>query len=1247
MTDLAYPHIAFNDSIVGPAPEIKPWRDGVGVAGTFGRGSEVPNVIGSIQEFASIYGIDSTPGSLFVQQAMANGITNFTICRASAASNPATTKLTFSSGNAAVYPQLGYTVLENSLIPNAERTTGFKLGFNFIGDALPVNSLYSEVTTKKALLDHPTFNGQGRFNFFVTKAVEGNSTSEVLHNTSLSLEVEFLLSSITGYQVALVKKNAANLSSIREFLQPGYSLTTGGTIATGTTTGTAATGTSATLTNPAATWVVNSLKGLTIKLTVGTNAVQTRTIISNTSTELVVSANWTNNPTDGSTYTITRTTEAGTDKLLLASKLIDISNTHYGLLVKADQRHTNTIKGSVRQSTVLQTAGLAKLHVDKLVGGNAPLSPYANPGFLRTLKLLINGKVYTQSANPLLVNDNQEIITLANVDGSSGDIAIGDESYSTSDSFVTTEGGGYVFNELGGKVSIETISNSISGDSTTGYKFSLNEELPALNSDTVVEFLPSVLSTGANQITLQGLLRPEDIVDSSAGYSVSIEGKSYTVLSAAAITQTATPNTIGRVALTVAESVSSTLVGKTAVLLKKTSDYYQVKFPSKAQYVIGYSFDSQSNSSFGSDYYSLNEPYTDGYGEYNLDSYFLLNEVSGGVYRPFYYQEVSNGLVGSTAPSFLTERSFGLEILWGNPDTNILPLETGGQFNVPFAKTSVLVGAETALEEDAYEDGTTLVEVIQDLETAIRTDSIASSLIETITLDEVSFSPSITLTSSHSGEKSNRIAWNLTRYTTGMVSDVYLEGSSDSFETDTYLTDGYDGASFAFRDLYAPDGTLLWKIIALTPGVHGNNLRCTISNQRVNQKYGAFQLDVLDLNTRVNTGETKKSFVVDTSNIDSTTGRSLTFLSGSNVQAYFMPAVKAAAAGKTLDVGDRVYRLTPQRLAPPLQAISSTFNTGLTAFSQQGITALQNFNLAGGSDNNSSLTNATAGKVNGLIKAIEALESYNIAVLALPGISYGDPTYQTVFDAAKASVERSTAESGLRSAIFELPAGISPEKAQLLADELDSERVILVAGRQLMRSRNNQLVPNVGSSGSYAGYDLSRAPHISPAASFGGSLVQAVSSVDTLVKPSYLDKMARAGVEVLVYDANIGGFRFSNGLTTSRNGIKRYRSVTRILDQVKSDLYLYLQWVRSRPNTAALQSEAATACDAYLYSKLRDGWFTRLDNTICNATNNSQKDQAEGRLNIRIRLTPSFPADKILVDTILDLTEDFSLQTAV
>jgi phage tail sheath protein FI len=141
--------------------------------------------------------------------------------------------------------------------------------------------------------------------------------------------------------------------------------------------------------------------------------------------------------------------------------------------------------------------------------------------------------------------------------------------------------------------------------------------------------------------------------------------------------------------------------------------------------------------------------------------------------------------------------------------------------------------------------------------------------------------------------------------------------------------------------------------------------------------------------------------------------------------------------------------------------------------------------------------------------------------------------------------------------------------------------------------------------------------------------------------------MSDAGVEVLLFDANIGGFRFCNGLTTSKQLAKRYRSVVRTLDQVKTDLYLALQWCRSRPNTPQLQSEVASACDTYLYSKLRDGWFSNLQPTICSEANNTVRDQLEGRLNVRIRFTPSFPADTIIVSTIMDISDDFTIQTTI
>jgi hypothetical protein len=405
-------------------------------------------------------------------------------------------------------------------------------------------------------------------------------------------------------------------------------------------------------------------------------------------------------------------------------------------------------------------------------------------------------------------------------------------------------------------------------------------------------------------------------------------------------------------------------------------------------------------------------------------------------------------------------------------------------------------------------------------------------------------------------------------------------------------------------------------------------------------------LEITDTNRSSLTSSMSRNIIVESNNIDIRTGRSLAFPSTSDIQLYFEPARRGAAANKFFTLNERVLKFTPTRLAPPLGNLSSEFQKGLTAITAANLNVLQRFSLQGGTDGTAS--SQPAGLVNGLIKAIHELEAFNIAALALPGINYGDPTYQKVFDTAIETVNRATVESGLRVAIFELPALITPERAQLLADELNNERVVLVAGRQTFTSGNGVIASGVGSSGSYAGFVYAREPHISPAAVVGRGLVQGASSVDTRVTPSYLNGMTIAGVEVMLFDQNMNGFRFLHGLTTTKSRTyRRYFSIMRVIDQIKSDLYLNLQWVRSRPNDSGLRDEVAASCDAYLFSKYRDGWLTRIGSTICSDTNNSIRDQQEGRLNVQIIFTPTFPADKILVDTVVDLTETLTLQTGV
>ncbi len=80
------------------------------------------------------------------------------------------------------------------------------------------------------------------------------------------------------------------------------------TITTGTSTGHGA----ATLTDSNATWTAGQFVGCKIEITSGTGAGQVRTISANTTTQVTVSANWTTQPPNGSTFAILPATMGGT-----------------------------------------------------------------------------------------------------------------------------------------------------------------------------------------------------------------------------------------------------------------------------------------------------------------------------------------------------------------------------------------------------------------------------------------------------------------------------------------------------------------------------------------------------------------------------------------------------------------------------------------------------------------------------------------------------------------------------------------------------------------------------------------------------------------------------------------------------------------------------------------------------------------------------------------------------------------------
>lgn len=1181
------PNITFIDSIVGPPVVTKPWRDRVGVVSSFNRGPDVPVEINDAKTFASVFGLDSSPGSLFVQQAMANGLSNFIVSRASASSNTASTTLSATSGNDNIPPKIGYTLSGSNLIENSERTLGLKFDLNYIGDAIIANPVYSTVKTFR---DYITLNNNvaGRYNFYVTKAVQGNpnlnTSQRLIHapsvgSVALTLEIQSVLLPVEGYFVALIEKTANNYSTLKKFLVPGYCL-------------------------------ININRTATPNLD-----------------------------------------ESDTSDLIICSEPYNYSPTHDALLIKTSRLHSFSVRGVALTNSLnkkkLVVAKIEDVKSETDTNGNYPplgTTPAAgHVARLKNMKLVVGEKEYSQSLDPEHYNSTVSFVNTTSVEIDNQTEVSFEELYSE-----TINDIGYLDTNIG-----------------TAATFNFANDLPFVANSTPVYFIPSVtaFNSTAKTITIRGLYNRDQL--KTIIETASTRSSVYFIINNVKYTPTGTisipsdTTNLDEITITVNESVSVAngngvyiyLKPNTALLDYPYDEKYQISIPKAAHYIMGYRFDSLSGS-VASDEYKIPQSYNDGFTDVQLDGTFLLSEHSGGRYLSFgYFKKPSYEPNDDAFP--LSIESFGIKYWLGDESSTKLALTEHGSFAIPFAKTSLMIGSTTE-GSNSFIKGSELTSILNMLDSSIKGDTIASTLIGEIDLVEfitsgsfIQSTPTIFLTSSYSGEQANRIRYTITRYQTATVEDFKFKNKNWQNNSITdYLSGGYDGASYAYRDLYSTEGTLLWRIRALTPGIHGNKIHCSISKQRSLSKYSSFQILVKDTNSNVIASDSNSQVSVESNNLDYTTGRSLAFPSTSLVQAFFMPVVRALQSNISLDSNNKVFSLPVQRLAPPLERYSSSFSSGETSYAAQGFNVLSSFYLQNGLETSLKAPSKKS-LANGMIKAIKELDSYNLAAIATPGIFYGDVDFQEVFSTVINSTLSSTPESGLRTAVFELPPGVNPDRARLLADELNSDRIVLIAGTQIMRSATGILVPNVGSSGSYLGYDLSRSPNLSPAASFSNTLVQGVTFVDTQANPSYLDKMSASGVEVLMLDSNMNGFRFCNGLTTSRNIAKRYRSVVRTLDQVKTDLYLALQWVRSRPNNSQLQAEVASACDTYLFSKLRDGWFTNLDPTICSSANNTVRDQLEGRLNIRIRFTPTFPADRLFVSTIMDISEDFSIQTSI
>lgn len=680
---------------------------------------------------------------------------------------------------------------------------------------------------------------------------------------------------------------------------------------------------------------------------------------------------------------------------------------------------------------------------------------------------------------------------------------------------------------------------------------------------------------------------------------------------------------------------------------------WEVHLPDADVYTIGYKIVTESGSTVepeaadttyailpGAFYTQLDGT------QVRLDGYFPFFPATQSasyinfqyITRPSAYNFVDPGALGLEDFGNSESSGEGIYFKFGTTtSTDIAGLLLGGEVWIPFAVGSALAGAKTDTNE-AFEKGTNGDKVIDLLRKAIYQSNVVKDVINDIDVT-TTFPYTVTLHSAFSGVEANRIKYQLVRYkTAGEVNDFLIKIDESSYDITEYGTwvnmeQGIEGPTFAQRDFYTIKGERIIRVRATSPGA--TDIYVTLSSPTYNGGAPSFLIEV----KTASDGPVLESAYIRMSSVDTTTGLFNDSSSLRNVSVFFLPTNNQNLSGQALlDSID-----VPARVAPPLAQYSGNYNTGITGISHTGAIALTNVKLLGGQDYNDNdgippLTQQQL-NINRYLGAVKRLASQDVAFIIIAGLPYGSNAYSTVFDEAIRQVKAASPESGLRQLILEAPPNMPANQAYILSSSIDSELVTVVNGSLNIALESGQTALRVGATGFYAGMLASRPPYVSPHASYDARFPAGILSTTQELSPEFKNNLTRGRVDSIHFDRGIGRWKFLNGLTTSSDPTKRYVSVVRIRLQIMSDLQSYLQWILSSPNSRALQSRVETQVNAYMQSKLQEGWFLRVGDIVCNESNNTEADMARGRLYLDISYVPIVPADYAFVT----LTEDYTL----
>jgi len=595
-----------------------------------------------------------------------------------------------------------------------------------------------------------------------------------------------------------------------------------------------------------------------------------------------------------------------------------------------------------------------------------------------------------------------------------------------------------------------------------------------------------------------------------------------------------------------------------------------------------------------------------------------------------------------TGPTLALVANTGISLKIANPNsTPQLDLVPGTNYTIGVIQGSVAIGdtddAAPAFPRPgiAFAPGMSAVEVLQALQDAILRNTALYSLFDRLEVNILDIPFNLTLQSSFAGVEANRIHFTVDRVVSdGSPNDLLLGAAGVLYGAVQSVAGGQDGATAGDRVLFDAAGAPNILIEAISPGAVSNNVRISIIPLPPRQ----FQVEIVDEGSAgYLTPLPSEVYTLSTESIDPQTGLFNASLDSNIVRIFHIPTLRS----RGLPIPNSVLDALPVRLAPPVASVVDLLDPKHP--SHRGAAYLRNFYLRGGTE--PAGYNVNRPEEEDVLAALRDLEQEDVAILMVPGVRLLDSKYDAAVAELGAQVLRATPLNGLRIGVVSTPARLGAAQAALLARYVNNRNLVPVSGYGTLGGTSGLGFNAVAPDGLYAGMLANLAPQVSPADGSSTGPVIGITSVDTDNSPSNLNALTVNHVEVLYYDRALRIFKFLNGVSSSSNPYHRYISITRMEQQIMSDLYASLSWVRSQSHTLDLRKRVADSVDAYLATLRRADRIFSFRPTICDESNNSIEDVTNGRMNVHLTYTPVFPADYIIVEVRRDLSTDLTLQT--